>query len=170
MTVHLPIERTLGDPHGTATDAVNRWRGHCVERYARLEYEVTMMLAAMAAMPDSKVSVPHNFGDKMKKLRAAIDANGPFSHFKLAKSLDGFVEHLSRRNMLVHASGKVWIDPKGGWLWRYRFQPSGKGRPMEVGCFEQDEALAIEKDLARESKSLGGQLRALRRTLEATTE
>ena len=41
---------------------------------------------------------------------------------------------------------------------------------MEVGCFEQNEALAIEKNLARESKSLGGRLRALRRKLEARTE
>jgi hypothetical protein len=166
VTVHLPIERALGDAHGAANDAVNRWRGHCVERYARLEYEVTGALSAMAAAPDSKVTVPHNFGEKVKKLRAAIDPGGPFARSKLAKALDNFSDHLSRRNMLVHATGKAWIDGKGEWLWRYRFQPSGKGRVMEIGCFEQGEALEIEKTLARDSQSLGGQLRALRQKLE----
>ena len=168
MTVHLPIERSLGDTHDKAIDAVNQWRGHCVERYARLEFEVTRTLSAMAEMPGSKISVPHNFGDKMKKLRAAVDPNGPFTHAKLAKALDAFSDHLGRRNMLVHATGKVWIDGKGEWLWRYRFQPSGKGREMELGCFEADEAREIGRTLARDSQSLGGQLRALRQKLGAS--
>ena len=170
MTVHIPIERALSDAHGTAIDAVNRWRGHCVERYARLEYEVTIALTTMAAMPDSKVSVPHNFGDKMKRLRAAIGTAGPCAHSKLAKALDGFAEHLNRRNLLVHASGKVWIDGKGEWLWRYQFLPSGKAKALEIGCFEEKEARAIEDALARESQSLVDQLRALRLKLEAVTE
>ena len=170
MTEHVPIKRALSDPHSAAINAVNRWRGHCVERYARLEYEVTSTLSAMAAMPDSKLSVPHNFGEKVKKLRAAVEAGGPFAHAKLSKSLDGFADHLSRRNMLVHATGKVWIDSKSEWLWCYRFQPSGKGRAMEIGCFEHDEALEIERTLARDSQSLGDRLRALRRKLEGRHE
>jgi hypothetical protein len=167
MTVQLPIERTLIDMHRSAIDSVNRWRGHCVERYARLEHEVTMTLSAMAAAPGSAVRVPHNFGEKVKNLRAALCGDG---HTKLTKALDSFEVHLSRRNMLVHASGKVWIDQKGGWLWHYRFQPSGKGKPMEIGCFEEQEARKFEHDLARESQRLGGQLRELRRKLESVTK
>lgn len=167
MTVHRPIERATSDMHSAAIDAVNRWRGHCVERYARLEYEVTATLSAMAATPDFTVSVPHNFGEKVKKLRAAVEAGGSFEHSRLAKALDGFADHLRRRNLLVHATGKVWTDGKGDWLWRYRFQPSGKCREEEVGCFEREEATEIEMTLARDSKSLGDQLRALRGKLEA---
>ena len=170
MTVQLPIESALKDTHLAAIDAVNRWRGHCVERYARLEHEVTTTLSAMAAAPGSTVRVPHNFREKVKSLRAAITADGSFANPKLAKALDSFEDHLTRRNMLVHASGKVWIDGKGEWLWRYQFQPSGKGKTVEVGCFEEQEARAIEEALARESQSLGGQLRALRQKLEAVTE
>ena len=170
MTVHLPIERSLNDAHVGAIDEVNRWRGHCVECYARLEYEVVGTLSAMAAKPCSNISVPHNFGEKVKKLRAAVGPDGLFKRPKLANALDSFTNHLNRRNMLVHATGKVWTDGKGEWLWLYRFQPSGKGRPVEEGHFEQGEALAIEKSLARESQSLGGQLRALREKLKAVTE
>ena len=169
MTALLPIERSTNEAHGAAIDEVNRWRGHCVERYARLEHEITGALSAMASMPGSKASVPHNFGEKVKRVRAAIERGEPLAQPKLAKALDGFADHLSRRNMLVHATGKVWIDSKGDWLWRYRFQPAGKGRPEEIGCFEQDEALAIEKALARDGQSLGDQLRALRQKLEAVT-
>ena len=117
MTVHLPIERTLNEARDKAIDAVNRWRGHCVERYARLEDEVTTTLSAMASMSDAKVNVPHNFGDKVKKLRAAVEADGQHPSENAVKALRDLAHHLDRRNMLVHASGRVWIDPKGNWLW-----------------------------------------------------
>jgi hypothetical protein len=171
MTLHVPIEQPLSDTHHAAIDDVNRWRGHCVELYARLEYEVTRTLSEMAACPNSSVSVPHNFGDKVKKLRAAVDADGPHPADNIVTALGTFTDHLERRNMLVHASGKVWIDPKkGDWLWHYRFQPSGKGRPQEIGSFDKDEALKIEGSLSSGSRSLGGQLRTLRQKLEAVTE
>ena len=170
MTLQLPIEHTLADTHGAAIDAVNRWRGHCVELYARLEYEVTRTLSEMAARPNSTVSVPHNFGEKVKKLRASVDADGPHPSDDIVETLASLAAHFERRNMLVHASGRVWIDRKGNWLWRYRFQPSGKGRPQETGSFEEDEALEIEQSLSRGSRSLAGHLRTLRRTLEAVTK
>lgn len=169
MTVHIPVEASPRDMHRAAIDAVNRWRGHCVECYARLEFEVATTLSAMAAT-NSTVPVPHNFGDKVKRLRAAVDCGGPFAQQKLANAIEGLAEHLGRRNLLVHASGKVWVDGQGGWLWRYQFQPSGKGRPLESGCFDYTEALRIEKDLAREGQSLGGQMSALRKSLQAVTE
>ena len=165
MTVQLPIERALKDTHLAAIDAVNQWRGHCVERYARLEHEVTMTLSAMAAAPGSTVRVPHNFGEKVKSLRGAITADGPFANPKLAKALDSFEDHLTRRNLLVHSSGKIWIDQNGRWLWRYQFQPSGKSKAMEIGCFDEPKALEIEEDLKRVGQSRGGQLRALRQNL-----
>jgi len=165
MTVHVPIESLSTDAYSAALAAVNRWRGHCVERYARVEYEITRTLSAMAAVPDSNVSVPHNLREKVTKLRAAVDSSGLFKRPKITKALDDFEVHLTRRNMLVHATGKVWIDAKGDWLWRYRFQ-SGKGSPLEIGCFEQNEAHKIEKSLAQDSQSLGDQLRALRTKLE----
>jgi hypothetical protein len=135
-----------------------------------LEDEVTTTLTLIVAMTDEKLKVPHNFGDKVKTLRAAISPNGAFSRPKLKKAWDSFETHLDRRNMLVHATGKVWTDAKGDWLWSYRFQPSGKGKPVELGYIEHDEALKLEGGLARESQSLVDQLRALRLTLEAVTK
>ena len=170
MTVQVAIEHTLADTHGAAIDAVNRWRGHCVELYARLEYEVTRTLSEMAARPNSTVSVPHNFGEKVNKLRAAVDALGPHPSEEVVEALTSLTAHFERRNMLVHASGRVWIDPKGNWLWRYRFQPSGKARPQETGSFERDEALEIEQSLSRGSRSLAGHLRTVRQRLRAVTK
>ena len=170
MTVHLPIERTLNEARDKAIDAVNRWRGHCVERYARLEDEVTTTLSAMASMSDAKVNVPHNFGDKVRTLRTAIAAEGIFSRPRLCKALESFETHLARRNMLVHATGKIWTDSKGDWLWRYRFQPSGKNSSIQIGYVEKDEAIEWEEGLARESRSLVDQLRTLRQSLKAVTE
>lgn len=166
MSVLIPIEHSVSDAHRAATDDVNRWRGHCVESYARLELEVTTTLYAMAAAPDAKVSVPHNFGEKVKKLRLVIEPGQPFANAKLAKGLHKFEDHLIRRNMLVHSVGRVLVDAKGQWVWHYRFLPSGKGLHIESGFFEQDIALEIEKSLARGTQSLGGQLQALRTKLE----
>ena len=170
MTVHIPIERSVSDAHRAATDDVNRWRGHCLESYARLEFEVTNTLRAMADEPNSKAAVPHNFGDKMKKLRSVIGPGEQFANGKLAKTLNEFDDHLGRRNLLVHATGKVTINAKGEWLWRYQFQPSGKNVPMQDGFFEQGIALDIEKSLAQASKRLGDQLRTLRQKLGAVTK
>jgi len=170
MTVQLPFERALSDLHAAAIDAANRWRGHCVERYARLEDEVTRTLTAMAAKPNAKIRVPYNFGDKVKVLRAAIAAEEVGRRTKLANAFVRLDAHHGRRNMLVHATGKIWTDAKGDWLWHYRFQPSAKGSPTQTGYIEKDEALQMEESLARESRSLVDQLKSLRLTLEAATK
>ena len=170
MTLQGPIEIQVSENYEAAVNAVNRWRGHCVERYARLEYEVTKTLSAMAAAPNSAVTVPHNLGEKLKRLRAAVQPGEAFGDQRIAKSLDKLETHLERRNMLVHASGKIWIDAKGDWLWQYRFQPSAKGSTIEIGYLDAKEAIRIEEELAHEGKSLGGQLRTLRQKIEAVTK
>lgn len=169
MTAHTPLERSFTDARAEAIDEVNRWRGHCVEIYARVEYEITRTLSAMAVMQDAQTSIPHNFGEKVKKLRTAVEPAAPLANSKLAIALKDFADHFDRRNMLVHSTGKVWVGVNGDWLWRYRFQPSGKGRPMEVGCFARDDALDIEKALALAGRSLGNQLRSLRNELATDT-
>ena len=171
MSVHVPIDRSVSDAHRAATDDVNRWRGHCIESYARLEREVTTTLAAMAMMPESKLSVPHNFGDKVKSLRVLLEPGGHFARPKLARDLDAFfADHLGRRNLLVHATGKVMLDVNGNWIWSFRFLPSAKDSQLICDSFKQDEAHTIEKSLARRTQSLGGQLRALRQELKAVTK
>jgi hypothetical protein len=168
MTVQLPIERTLSDVHREATDDVNRWRGHCIESYARLEHAVTITLSTMAAIPEANLSVPHNFGDKINKLREAVELGQRFENSRLAKSLDCFAEHLGRRNMLVHSTGKVTIDAKGRWVWGYTFLSSGKAGSVENGSFEQDEALKIGKSLASDVQRLRSHMDNLRK--QAVTE
>jgi hypothetical protein len=124
----------------------------------------------MAEASEAKALVPHNFGDKVKKLRAAFEPDQPGANAKLAKALDGFADHLSRRNLLVHSISKVAIDAKGQWVWRYCFRPSGKGCSIESGAFEKAHAHALERSLARASQSLVGKLRTVRGKLEAVTK
>jgi hypothetical protein len=170
MTLQVPIELPMSDSYRVAIDAVNRWRGHCVERYARAEYEVTATLSAMAAVPNSTVSVPNTFREKLRRLRDAVEPGQTFGNRRIARALINFDGHFERRNMLVHASGKIWTDEQGGWLWQYRFQPSAKGSQMEIGTLTEKEALKIEKELAHAGHSLGGQLRTLRQKLEGRHE
>ena len=170
MTAQVPIELPMSDRYRAAIDDVNRWRGHCVELYARLESEITETLFEMSVRPHSTVSVPHNFSDKVKKLRTAVEAHGSNPSENAVKALSDLTDHVDRRNLLVHASGRVWIGPKGNWLWRYRFQPSGKNRAQEVGSIDKDEAQGIEQSLSSGSRVLAGHLRTIRQSLKAVTK
>lgn len=157
MSVEIPIELSAAQAHEAAIDDVNRWRGRCVECFARLERAIADALEATIGASSSSKRVPLTFGDKAKALRAAISPDGPFADARLLKAFHDAEPLLDQRNLLVHACGKVWIDAGGNWAWSYRFKPAGKAD--HVGLYEQKAAHQFELQLARASQGLCSRLR-----------
>ena len=160
MTIAERIELTAEQMHIRACDDVNRWRGHCIELFARIEREAGEALAAMAQADDGKrAKVPHMFGDRMKALSAAFAQGGTCPRPKIAKALADAADLLEQRNRLVHARSRILLDRDGNWVWQYFFRPSGK--PEESGCVDAKEAGEVERALQRASQSVCAQLGAL---------
>lgn len=165
MSVELPIKLSTAQAHEAAIDDVNRWRGHCIECFARLERGMGEALESIAGASPSSKRIPFTFGDKAKALRSATSPAGPFAKARLLKALHAADELLDQRNRIVHACGRVWIDGAGGWAWIYRFKPVGKAE--EMGIFEQKAARQFETQLASTSQSLCAQLHDFSRKLTA---
>jgi hypothetical protein len=166
MSVELSIELSTAQAHEAAIDDVNRWRGHCMECFARLERSMGEALVAMASVSQGSRPVPYTFGGKVKALQEALSPDGPFANSSILKALQDAGALLDQRNRIVHASGKVWIDGAGGWAWTYRFKPAGKVE--EFGIYEKKAARQIELQLAKSSQSLCGQLRTFSQKLAVT--
>jgi len=166
MSVELPIILSTAQAHEAATDDVNRWRGHCIESFARLERRMGEALELMATVSASSKRLPITFGDKLKALRSAISPPGRFENAGLLKKLQDADALLEQRNLIVHASGKVWIDATGSWAWAYRFSPAGKAEV--AGSYEQKAAHHFESQLARSSQALCDRLRTLCQKLAVT--
>lgn len=157
-TSSLPLPDSA---HSAAIDDVNRWRGHCIECFARIDEAAAKALEAMASdKPDANIKTPHLFGQRIAALRMALEGKpvaakaGP-----ILKALDQLRPILDQRNTIVHATGSVWIDAKGRWLWRYCVTPSGRNRTQENGTIDRDEALAMEKQLGPFGRSFCDRLR-----------
>ena len=160
MTMHQPISPELAEAHRLATDDVNRWRGHCMESFARIEQAVGRALAAIAADGRApEIKQPAMFGARVASLTQAFalplflaDAR------KASATLKGLEAHLARRNVIVHGAGKVWVDRNSEWLWTYAFVPSKRDASPETGQIERQEAKAMERALASEGQSLSDTL------------
>jgi hypothetical protein len=156
----------MAQAHEAATDDVNRWRGHCIECFARLERSMGEALELMASVSPSAKRLPLTFGDKVKGLRSAISPAAVFANARLLKALQATDALLEQRNRIVHASGKVWIDSAGNWAWAYRFKPAGKAE--DIGLYEQKSAHHFEVQLARLSQGLCARLHAFSQKLAVT--
>jgi hypothetical protein len=165
MSVELPIELSAAQAHVAAMDDVNRWRGHCVECFARLELSMGEALESIASASPSAKRVPFTFGARVKALHAALAPPFP-APTRLLKTLQSANELLDQRNRIVHGIGKIWIDRTGNWAWAYRFNPAGKGE--ETGTYEQKSAERFEAELAKTSQSLCSQLQAIKKKVVVT--
>lgn len=99
------------------------------------------------------------FGDKLKKLAAALEPSGSNPHPKVAKAIYEAKDLFEQRNRMVHATGRILIDRKGEWVWQYRFQPSGKAET--TGCVDEKVAKTFEEQLTRRTQSICSQLDAI---------
>jgi len=156
MSAELPIPIDVKQVHRTAIDDVNRWRGHCVELFARVEQELASALAALNAG-----KIPPALAAKMARLDEIVAPAGPSPNAKLEKTLTQLAPLAEHRNLVVHARSSVWVNDRSKWLWAYVFTPSGKGSCEQVGHWTEDEALKFKDELSRTAQSLCSQLRTL---------
>jgi hypothetical protein len=172
MTAHAPIDAVQDDVHRQATDDVNRWRGRCVECFARIEQVVDEAVAAMEASGREKsVRRVPMFGARIEMLRGALKTQSfaPIGK-KALKTLQEIDPYLKRRNALVHGVSRVWIDGRGSWLWTYEFTPAGKDPKAERDMIEQSAGEELESELAKHARSLHDLLRNLITQVQAVTE
>ena len=150
MTDEPPLLPSLEGTYSAAIHDVNRWRGHCIELFARIDEAVAGALETMATKnPTANVRTPHLFGQRITALSAALQPDQPFAARagQIHKTLAKLEPFLAQRNILVHATGSIWVDAKERWLWRYCVTPSGRNRVQEKGTIDRDEASAMEKEL-----------------------
>jgi hypothetical protein len=172
MTALLPIDAVPTDLHRQATDDVNRWRGRCVECFARIEQAVDEAVAAIEASGREKsVRRVPMFGARIDMLRDALKTQSfaPLGK-KVLKALEEIEPYLKRRNALVHGVGRVWIDGRANWLWTYEFSPAGKAPKAERDMFDQIAGEKLESELSKQARSLQDLLRNLIAQVEAVTE
>ena len=156
VTVVLPVAPTLLDVHRSAIEDANRWRGHCIESYARLEWGAHRTIEALPKVPGSKM--PTVFGERLKRLTALFSETGLQPRPKIYELLIEAGPLLAMRNLVVHGVGSVFVDAHGHWLWYYRFQPSKAGAQLETGCILQKDANTLEADLQKRVQKLTGLL------------
>jgi hypothetical protein len=172
MTAHLSIDAVPDDLHRQATDDVHRWRGRCVDCFARIEQGVDGAVAAMAASGrEASVRRAPMFGLRIEMMRSALSTASFAQHGQKAlKALEHIEPHLRLRNPMVHGVGRVWIDARGNWLWTYEYLPSGKNSQVERGMIEQVTGERLESELSRQARSLNDLLRNLITEVSAVTE
>jgi hypothetical protein len=147
MSIELPIVSTIEAAHCNAIDEVNRWRGHCIELFARIEKTLIEALEKNGAAATPAL---------LPRIAAvsALPGVKPKLNAKLEK-LRGLAED---RNLIVHSTSTVWIDGNGGWLWAFTFTPAGKAKVSTISHWDRDRAQAFEKQLSSVEQSLRAQL------------
>lgn len=165
MNVETSIDRPLKAAHRDAIDDVNRWRGHCMDCFARIDESVAETLRALAKSERQGTSVktPLLFGLRIEALRKAISPSGSFhtEGREVSKALTKLESFLAQRNTLVHGVGTIWINASGDWLWRYRYVANSKNCPAEEGAIDRESAESMEIALASGTRSFCDRLRNL---------
>ena len=166
MTFHVPID-TQGRDHKHATDEVNRWRGHCIDCFARIELAMVVSLEELIASGRmTSLKRTTLFGLRVEMLRKALlDDTFGKKAVPPRKALEALRPVLVRRNALVHGVGKIWIGHGGEWLWQYRFIDNASGQTGTTGEITSLEANEIERILTSNYRRLGDTLQNLVRSL-----
>lgn len=167
MNASVPFPLSLADAHDAATNEVNRWRGHCLDLYARIERDCIEAIDAMIAsgrMPELRRK--SLFGARIDAVRKGLESCPLDKPPKALKALGELDEALGRRNDIVHGIGKVWIDANDNWQWQFAYLSNAKGQGSVSGHFTSHEALILEKGLSAGAQSLRDTLRNFKRELK----
>jgi len=173
VTVEQPISPALADAHRAAVDDANRWRGYCVDKFARAEARMRQAIEAMLVHPDGAgLKRPSMFGQHVAELSKSVAASGPFakSGSKVWDALVKCESGFALRNVITHAVSTIWIDRQGRWLWHYHFQPTGKEKPVESGSLTQEDAELLRCDLAASVRRLDDHLQSFIKGLNPVTK
>lgn len=167
MTAQHPFESELDREHRRKVDEVNRWRGRCVDCFARIERSIVITLDALVR--DGKMTAlecPSMFGGRVEMMRLALDGDTFGKKTKLPRqALANLEEALVRRNALVHGVGRIWVGRGDEWLWQYRLLSNRSGHLDEAGTIDSVEANSMEQSLASNCRRLGDSLQNLVRSL-----
>jgi hypothetical protein len=144
-------------------EAVNAWRGRCLNAFARAEYAVTEALDRLSqdAEHGASVRLPHLVGQRFEALAAAIGPEGAFAQGseQACAALAAFREHDAVRAPLCHGLGKITIDQSGRWTLVIRMT-AFKSRRAERSTFiwEEDEAKAVADRIHSDAQRLQSRL------------
>lgn len=171
MNAETMIEPSLpAKPFDAAWNAVNTWRGRCIDAFARAEQAVTETLLAMAEAPrGTPPRLRHLVGQRFDDLSIAVGAEGPFhAEGKTAlKMLTDFRQHDELRALMCHGVGKVTLNRRGRWTVVTRVLALRARQPVRtVFVFEEHEADALARELARASQNLCSELGQVRAAIK----
>lgn len=137
MNAPADIPQLLQEAHRRAIDDANRWRGQCVNQFARGEMAIGKAL--LVAEPGKKL--PMLLSQKIEALCKKCPAET-----KRQKALVEFHELADQRNALVHGDGKVFIDQRGRWLLSLR---SLSRMDVSTTTFLEDDASIFSERLQK---------------------
>lgn len=168
MTPISPIEAALPRaPFEAARDAAARWRGRCLDVFARSEAAVTETLLVLAAVGERApaLKLPHLVGQRYDALSNAVGAGGAFADEGKAAVMPiaEFRKHDALRTQLSHGVFTVTLDHRGQWHLVARVLAIRAGRAArDLLVVEQAETTAILEALEKDGnrlRSVLGQLR-----------
>lgn len=166
MNAPNPFPTSLAEAHEAATNDVNRWRGHCLDLYARIERDCIETIDTMIAsgrMPELRHA--SLFGARIGVVHKALESGHFGRKPKALETLKGLDDALLRRNDIVHGVGKVWIDIKGNWQWEFAYRDNANKQAEVSGFISLDEAKEIKAALSSGARSLGDRLKNLKREI-----
>ncbi|HVG01271.1 MAG TPA: hypothetical protein VM842_00190 [Nitrospira sp.] len=163
MTAHDPIVSDLDSEYRRKVDEVNRWRGRCIECFARTERSIVETLDAFVHDGRMKsLECPSMFSARVEMMRLALKGDTFGKKAKVPRgALADLKDALGRRNALVHGIGKIWVGRGDEWLWHYRLMSNRHGHMDEVGTIDSVEAKIMEHILASNCRRLGDSLQNL---------
>lgn len=162
-----PIKPADAVDWASVHEAVNAWRGRCLNAFARAEHAVTEALDRLSQDPahGAEVKLPHLVGQRFEALAAMIGDDGPFAREGAAafKTLTAFRAHDAVRAPLCHGVGKISVDQANRWTLIIRmtsFKAKRAERTMIV--WEEDDARRLGDQIHADAQRLQAKLALLR--------
>lgn len=158
-------------PWDDAVQAVNAWRGACVQSFAQAEGAVTETLLRLSAVPErgAKIRLRHLIGQRLDDLATAIGADGEFAPEGKSAicALATFRKHETLRTHLCHGSAKVALERNGRWIAIFRYSAiRARQAERNILTVEQEQATQILADLRGNAHKLSSILGAMRHQID----
>lgn len=166
VTEQVPIRPAETIAWASVHEAVNAWRGRCLNAFARAEQAVTEALDRLSrdAARGATVKLPHLVGQRFEALASAISEDGAFGKDAgpARKALEAFRAHDAVRPLLCHGLGKISVDQSGRRTLVIRMT-TFKGRRAErsMSVSEEGEARRLADQIHADAQRLQSRLALL---------
>ena len=168
--IHEPPIVADTTPWDIAEGEVDRWRGACIQVFARSEAATTETLIALAKDASTKVKLPHLVGARFEALYTAVAIGGGSvaGAPRLKAALDAFREHDDVRTILCHGVAQVAIDRRGEWIVVLRCTSCRSGSAEQiVRTFTVAQAAEVFAEIQHDAQVLSSLLGQLRKSLKS---